>query len=1036
MKNRIRSSFAPFVLASLALQLASVLAVSSTSSSSPATGATSTLRVLATSDANKSGNNDDDEFYVLNNLLSGMTLKLPETTVSPMDSLDLTISDLECRDIYLHDVTLSHDDVRADAAADDKEQQELVDIQLGLEVDLICSFDWTYTYDPPIVPPISSGGSGQIDTKDNAMSTTLSFSSPNFDAQGPIASTVNGCSPTINVVDMQFEGSISAAIVNSVEWAIRGVVENEIEDALCEELGALGDVVSEQLLEIRAVVEPYLSEENKKPNDPLAAEKQLENEAAPIDLFDFTKTEGIVGYGVDAGIREIDRRLGDLVRDETGGQNLGINDLMQSYVLDDDGYLTLPIDAIPVLNQVDVFVFDEVSVAIKSIRLKGLDSFTSIDALEVVGSQTLQSRFAMEYLEIEVVAEVQLRALNEVVIEPKDGKSESNNNGGAGTTMTSEMLVLSASVRDIDAMIALFVAIDQAEVGDLQLGSLFHMPNIPQCMLSALHAAEFTQLHISMGDIDPPTVQSISSKGLTRIATSALDAITEMYESLFLKALPAIFDDAIRPLVNDLAKDFIGNAPRSNCPSPPPDTTGSSVIDMRDLLLEANDAAAAGGKGTSPYGTLVGILKNLAEDVLLTPNDQGTLPINDLLVAPLTKRQSGVKGTWTMSGDIFNEAVEVNLADVRGVMRLGIFDIAISNIDSIASPVTFLEPKDAHVLNNEATFGAPPKPLRFSMGLLIDVGGEKQRLRNEMLISFEFTSSELLVELLMKMNRNSLLTFPLREILSPYCWLSTIPAPALNSNGLRFENDEMIALSLKDIHAAVAKMKIDVQCISCTSPALEEWSELLSQQEGIDAATEVTNMLLKYATDLLDGGFLQVLIDRTLNIAASRCESSPKYGSTVPAFRAFEAEEFVDDSSNSFFLALAIVAAILVICIGLIAVFVHRFVRQRHQRWLQTLTSGEINALIEEQRFQTLEELAADDLSTSMATSKSIPLFARIFIPFMVLVNIGLFAAGHFSLGGTIRIAAQVGQQDLSLDSFYNFSIANTVVEMWNAGAR
>ena len=92
--------------------------------------------------------------------------------------------------------------------------------------------------------------------------------------------------------------------------------------------------------------------------------------------------------------------------------------------------------------------------------------------------------------------------------------------------------------------------------------------------------------------------------------------------------------------------------------------------------------------------------------------------------------------------------------------------------------------------------------------------------------------------------------------------------------------------------------------------------------------------------------------------------------------------------------------------------------------------------MVEEQRFQTLEELAADALSTSMATSKSIPLFARIFIPSMVLVNIGLFAAGHFSLGGTIKIAAQVGQQDLSLDSFYNFSIANTVVEMWNAGAR
>lgn len=366
-KNPIHSSFAASFSVSLALQLAFVLAgaVSSTaSSSSPATVADSMLRVLTTSDPRSSSNNDD-EFHVLNSLLFGVTLKLPETNVSPMDSLDLTISDLECRDIYLHDVTLSHDDIRADAAAEDTEQQELVDLQLGLEVDLICTFDWTYTYDPPIIPPISSGGRGQIDTKDNAMSTTLSFSSPNFDAQGPIASTVNGCSPTINVVDMQFDGSISATIVNSVEWAIRGVVENEIEDALCEELGALGDVVSEQLLDIRAAVEPYLSEENKKPNDPLSAEKKLENEAAAIDLFDFTETEGIVGYGVDAGIREIDRRLGDLVRDETGKQDLGINVLMQSYALDDDGYLTLPVDAIPVLNQVDAFVFDEVSVAIK-----------------------------------------------------------------------------------------------------------------------------------------------------------------------------------------------------------------------------------------------------------------------------------------------------------------------------------------------------------------------------------------------------------------------------------------------------------------------------------------------------------------------------------------------------------------------------------------------------------------------------------------------------------------------------------------------
>lgn len=991
------------------------------------------VAVAAPGTASSLSNHDDDDFDLINSLLLGMALKLPEKTVSPMNSLDLTISELECRNIYLHDITFSHADGRK--KEEKEEGEEVVDIEIGLEVDMTCTFDWIYTYDPPLIAPLSSGGRGQIDTKDNAMSTTLVFSSPDFSVKGPVSSTISGCNPNINVKNMEFDGSISAAIVNSVEWAIRGIVENEIEDALCEELGGLGDVVSEQLLNIKALVEPYLSEDNsdRLPNDPLSAEKRLKDDGETIYLFDFTQTEGIVEYGVDAGIRAIDRRLGDLVRDEAGKQDLGINVLLRKYLLDGDGYLSLPINAIPIFHEFDVFVLDEVSVVIKSIRVKGLDSFTSIDALKVLSSQTLQTRFALEYLDIEVVAEVQLRASDDVVVDPKNSNID---NGGGPTMMTSEMLVLSASIRELDAIIALFVAIDEERIGDLQLGSLFHLPNIPQCLLSALHAAEFTQLHLSVGDIDPPTVESISSKGLTRIATSALEAITDMYESLFLDALPAIFDDAVRPLVNELASDFIGNAPKSDCPPPLPDTTESAIIDMRDLLLGADDAVTAGGMGTSPYGTLVSLLKALAEDVLLTPNDQGILPINNLLVGPLTKRQSGIAGTWTMSGDVFNEAVEVNLADVRGVMRLGIFDIAVENIDSVAAPVTFLKPKDAHILSNEATFGAQPRPLRFSMGLLIEVGGEKQQLRNELIVSFELTSVALLVEILMKMNRSSLIAFPLRDILSPYCWISTLPAPALNPNGLRFENNKDMSLVLEKIHAAVEEMKIDVQCISCTSPALEEWSELLSQRDAIESATVTANMLLTYATGLLDGEFVQVLIDRGLNIAASKCGSSPTYGAVVPAFQAFEAEEFVDDSSSSFFLALAIIAAILIVSVASIAFVVHRVVRRQHHRWLRTLTSREIDALVEEQRFQTLEELAADALSTSMATSKSIPLFARIFIPFIVLVNIGLFAAGHFSLGGTIKIAAQVGQQDLSLDSFYNFSIANTVVEMWNAGAR
>lgn len=965
----------------------------------------------------------NDDFYIINNLLSDMTLALPDTSVTRA-SVEITLSNLECSGIYLHDVTMSHDD-RID-------QKHQVDLRLGMEVDLMCFFDWAYSYDAPgFLGILADDGQGQIYTENNEMVTTVSFTSSDFDTVGPTSSTVAECDPVINVVDMNFQGSISAIIANAFEFAVRNVVEKEIASVLCEELGALGDVISNKLLDIKQIVEPYLNEEKQVPSDPLSAE-QLFAGTVPdgIELFDFTSTNGIVNFGVDAVLKELDKRLGEVIRDDNGRQDLGINVLMRSFLLDGDGYLTIPLDTAPVFQQDDVFVFEEASVTIKEVRFKGLDTFTRIEALEIIGRQTLQNRLAVKSLEIEVEIELDLLTSEEPFQIVPMGPDGSDN-----PTM-SETLIVKASVQNLDAAVAFFIAIDQGRFGDVQLGSLFHTSNIPQCLLSSLYAAEVTQLHLTVGDIDPPSIESLSSEGLTRITTAAFEAITAMYEDLFLEALPAIFDDTLRPLLNGMVRDYVGDGSSSGCPLPPDIIEDSPTIDLRDLLLQPEDAAAANGLGTSPYGTLVGMLKSLVDDALLTPKQDGTLPVNDLVVAPLTKQQSGAKGALTMPGEIFNEAVELNLADVKGMMQLGIFDISLINIDSVAAPVKFLEPDGAHVLNNRATFGGPPKTIRFSLGLLVTLGGERQTMRNEMVVSFELTSVELFAGILMKMDERSLMRFPLRDALNPYCWLATMPAPQLSAFGTRADSDQDISLALNKISAVVQRLKLDVQCISCTSPGLQEWSDLLSTPQAIDDATGVINMLLKYGTDLLDGGFVQVLVDRLLNVAASSCPSSPMYGMEVPEFKAFEAETFSDDGSGNFFIAIGIVAVVLIICTSVLVFGFRFYVRRRHQRWLKTISSNEVNRLLEEQQYEKEQESIANRLSTSMARSESVPLVVRASIPVVILGNIALFLSGHLSLGGTIQITFQLGQQDMSLDNFYDFSILDTVVEMWNAGAK
>jgi hypothetical protein len=121
---------------------------------------------------------------------------------------------------------------------------------------------------------------------------------------------------------------------------------------------------------------------------------------------------------------------------------------------------------------------------------------------------------------------------------------------------------------------------------------------------------------------------------------------------------------------------------------------------------------------------------------------------------------------------------------------------------------------------------------------------------------------------------------------------------------------------------------------------------------------------------------------------------------------------------------------------AVIFVAARRMSRRRHDHWVTTLN---ITQKLELEKMQSDEKEREKDLNnrmTSLFRSTEVPLFIRVLIPFVILGNIALFLSGHISLGGTVNISGSFAGQSFYVDGFFEFSMAKSTIEMWNAGAK
>jgi hypothetical protein len=348
----------------------------------------------------------------------------------------------------------------------------------------------------------------------------------------------------------------------------------------------------------------------------------------------------------------------------------------------------------------------EAEISLKHVRVMGLDTIDRLNVLEILGSQTMQNQVRFERLGFEIAVTLL---------------------GVKGSTKTTTDVTFALGVTDVAVSAALFAALDLELLGSLKLGSVLDMKNILPCLLSAARGAEVTQLAVSVGSMEKWSVTGFRDVDLNEASVLSSEKIMNVYGDKLLAAMPAIFDETVRVLINNWLFHMVDEWASVSCTkSSLLESVTSSFIDLRDLLLTTAKSMQLGGKGTSRYGnlfrTVVGFVK---DSVLNVDKETGLSTVNELLVAPWTRSQSNETGNLVFPGELFSGGARLNVGALDTKVAIRASDARFENLDTIGLPLDLFEAtRDQYLLNNTAGMGVADRPLHFAIRLFVSLTGD------------------------------------------------------------------------------------------------------------------------------------------------------------------------------------------------------------------------------------------------------------------------------------------------------------------------
>lgn len=977
---------------------------------------------------------ESNELDALNDVLSSIVITLPDAQLPSQAGVEVEIADTTCTGLTVRDIALSHDGT--------SDTSQSIDVNFS-GVEITCDFSWKARWSVFGIGSTSTGDGEAASGVSSSISIAADFLSEDYDTVGPNDVNVD-CDADLQISYVEVEDNgigVIAAIINTLEGLFRDSIEGELNKLICNELTALGDdggALNDMLVDVSSWIDDYLlqggdSAASDANDDPLSAEKSSQlptNEDGEPVWVNFVELQSFVEDLFNQEINQlIESVLDSTSSSEAVGGELSINAFIRSNLLNDDGLFVLDTSTLVSEEDAEIFeLLDLFTVSIEFISIGGLDTFQEMNVLNPISNYTLQNSLKLEYLTLVMDMELVMQ------------QSTSANEGSSMVAIADsdappirESFKVEFTARDIELDFAIFLGINTQTLGSTSLGSVIYVSNILPCIQSAIDEAEITSISMSVSEIDPPVVTGFlddgSGSGLDDIISTVINALFAMYEPVLAKALPNFFISTIKDLVNDFVEGELNED--GTCPGP--DDSLNGLVDYRDLLLPEEEAVELLGRGGSPYGEVIRLVYSFFGEIV----SNGDFSWLSSFIAQVAGLQSGEEGEIVLAGELVKQTVDISVGGLKALIEFSVSDIRISNLDSLDN-LNLLQPVEGEssVLNNTASMGyLPANPVVLSSVVIIKGVGDHLQVYDEVELQLNMQNATMMLEVLAQMMEPSFLNFPMGDLVNVHCWLNTMVKPVIDEYGVRIGGPDT-GLVPRDLAVNIAEAQLKMTCIECSSPMMADLEQAMQTQGGIEDTTEVINRLVAYGTDILGGEAIQSDIDQLINEAAYHCPHSPSYQQN---FQGLEYEEFELDetpSDYSFLIAILIVIVVVALTSSLVYFIVRWVLRRRHNSFMSSLNDEQKLKITKMQQHEKEMKIDLVGRLRPLAMSKEVPLLIRVFIPIIIMGNIAFFLSGHLSLGGTVNLSGEFAGDAFNVQNFFEFSIAQSTIDMWKAGAK
>jgi len=955
-------------------------------------------------------------------------------------NLNLVVDSLTCRDINIGEITTDYS-----IYAGDFSPKKTIDFNIAFDgIDGACDIEYQYEYGF-----LKGTGKAEIVTDGNAANTSIEFVTNDENGDFSVISSVTDCVLNIEISDMNFiDADFASNVVGLFEKYLRDLIEKEIEGYACSQLSETGtsSLNDDFFTTINDLLIALSTSEDMGAADEISLQSDgFYDVTQALNFREIAETQ--IGDLFEIALNQIDQLMGS---ENNNDNELGINNLLRSYILNENGAFVINITDLLGSDASNFEFHDKLTetlITLDEVRISGLDSMTKFDPFVVVGDHTLRNEFSWYSLsvEIDIVLNIKPSSLEDAVLK-LDGDSEPKS--------IIEKMTVEIGAENVDVVASLFALIDVEALGSFTIGSLLSSTNTEDytwlltCFMSAIQELRFVELAVWPQRINVPTLEGFIDDGLDRIISDVAEIAFEMYHDLMVEdIIPIMIQNTVKTFVNNQLAVIVENSSSNFDACPKYDGVTAGFVDFRELF-----ASRITTTSNNEYGELPSILWDLIDRVLLEVNPTTGMPkLNEILIQTITKQQSGTEGKLVFGSDyedIFNIVQRINVGGFDANVLFSGSNIRIENLDTVVMPMVLLEPvtTEPHFLNNSVTVGVEDRPLKLGLTFASSMRDEVEgvEISNNFEISVDMHTVSVLATMMLKVAKSKFLGFPLIDLFNLNCWIATIDPPTLNEFGVSDEDDESNAAMI-DFAATVANVNLNVSCLECSSPGIVELSKLLtSSDEAQNDVTSLVNTLLLFTSDVIKGDFVQVQIDRLLNDASKLCRHSPNYdpnftkgGASLntPQYSDFDAIEI--EGSITHLIIVGLVSLALISVVAVVVFFIHRFTRLRHSRWLATLAPEQVEALKYVQHIDASLDSSLNSTTCSMFQSgNDIPCILRWGMPFVILGNIALFLSGHLNLGATVNIEATFAGETIKVDQFFEFSMAKSTIDIWNAGGR